>query len=180
MNNVILICGESGSGKTELANFIKEYLDNRTGTYLDVTLVRGNAQSVKDKATKQFNWNGVKDKKGRQLLIDITDEGYARDKFYWENETFTEAIMHKEFTCKTCDYLVIPDWRYSCTLEYFKNRMEKVIAIKVVRPSRKQGTHDSHSSENNFKDFEIDMEVYNTKDLDYLKQQAKIICDKML
>ena len=122
MNNVILICGQAGSGKNTLADILKKHIDlEPNGVVIDKTLIRNNAQSVKDIATNKYNWNGEKDAQGRQLLLDITEQGYAQDKFYWEDMTFTEAIMHREFINKQCEYLIIPDWRYESTLEYFRD-----------------------------------------------------------
>lgn len=173
---VILICGKARSGKNQLAEYLKHYLDrDDEGNFLERSLIRGNAQSVKDRAIKYYNWNGEKDQKGRQLLIDITEKGYAQDKFYWEKETFTEAIIHKEFTNANCEYLIIPDWRYAQTKDYFEKVADKVIAIRVTRPNLEKGTHDDHSSENDFLNFNIDMEAPNTRDLENLKKVAKHI-----
>lgn len=176
MNNVILICGQAGSGKNQLADYLMNHLDTQpSGAVFNRTLIRGNAQSVKDVATKKFKWNGEKDAKGRQLLINITDEGYARNKYYWEEETFTEAIMHREFENRYCDFLIIPDWRYASTLDYFKDKCENVVTIRVTRPNLEEGTHSKHSSENDFKNFEVDYEVVNDKDLDHLNEVARRI-----
>lgn len=179
MNNVILICGQAGSGKNTLADILKKHIDlEPNGVVIDKTLIRNNAQSVKDIATNKHNWNGEKDAQGRQLLLDITEQGYAQDKFYWEDTTFTEAIMHREFINKQCDYLIIPDWRYESTLEYFKHRFEKVLTIRVERPNIR-GTHNNHSSENNFKAFDVDLVVENNEDLSKLDKIAKKIAREL-
>ena len=177
---VILICGKANSGKNQLADYLKECLDvDSTGMYFDRTLIRGNAQSVKDRAENDFNWNGVKDQKGRQLLLDLTDEGYSKDPFYWEKETFTEAIMYSEFSNRNCEYIIIPDWRYASTLTYFDRVADEVTTIRVNRPNNNEGTHKNHHTENDFEGFEVDFEVNNDKDLEALKGQAKRICSQM-
>lgn len=176
---VILICGKARSGKNQLADYLKEYLDvDVKGAYFDRTLIRGNAQSVKDKAERQFNWNGEKDAKGRQLLIDITNMGYAEDINFWEKQTFTEAIMHKEFVNKNCEYLIIPDWRYPQTLDYFRKVADSVTTIRVTRPNMTGGTHKYHTSENALDLFDVQYEVENDKDLDNLKKVAKKIVQR--
>lgn len=181
MNNLVLICGKAGSGKNTLADLIKKHLDTEpTGKVREKTLIRGNAQSVKDEAIKKHNWNGEKDAKGRQLLLDITEEGYKKDKFYWEDMTFTEAIMYKEFTNKYCDYLIIPDWRYANTLEYFKDRFDNVLTIRVDRPNNDRGTHKDHSSEKDFMDFDVDLVVENDKDMVKLDKIAKKIARNLI
>lgn len=50
---VILICGQARSGKNELANYLRKYLNrDEKGNFVSKTLIRGNAQSVKDKAVE--------------------------------------------------------------------------------------------------------------------------------
>lgn len=173
---VVLICGKASSGKSTFAQFLKENfdLDNRA-MYFDRTLIRHNAQSVKDKATKDFKWNGVKDYKGRQLLLDLTEDGYAKDQFYWEKETFTEAIMYKEFTNKNCNILIIPDWRYPSTKDYFEKVADEVVTIRIENPNLEKGTHDDHVSETMFKNFDVDYTIYNSTDLTNLRKMAKEI-----
>lgn len=176
---VILICGKAGSGKDTFAKLLEMYLDlDDQGNYYERTYIRGNAQSVKDKAVQHYNWNGVKDSKGRQLLIDITNEGYSKDINFWEKETFTEAIMHKEFNNKNCEYLIIPDWRYPQTVDYFRKVADSVTTIRIVRPNLTEGTHKYHTSENALDLFDVQYEVVNDKDLDYLKGVAKSIVQR--
>lgn len=167
---VILICGKARSGKNQLATYLAEYLD------VNKTLIRGNADSVKEIAYEHFNWNGEKDAKGRQLLIDITNDGYAKDIHYWEKTTFKEAVV---FTNKQYEYLIIPDWRYAQTLDYFRKVATSVTTIRVVRPNLPEGTHKYHVSENALDLFDVQYEVLNDKDLDNLKKVAKELCSKM-
>ena len=176
---VILICGKASSGKNQLADYIEKYLNrDSNGNFVSKTLVRGNAQSVKEIAYRQYNWDGVKDRKGRQLLLDITNERYNYDNNYWEKETFLQAIMHQE-TNRNCEYLIIPDWRYAQTKTYFEKVADEVITIRITRPNLEEGTHSDHSSENDFKNFEVDYEVINDKDLLNLEGVARRICLKM-
>lgn len=177
---VILICGQARSGKNQLADYLKHYLDlDSKGVTFNRTLIRGNAQSVKDIAHSKYNWNGIKDQKGRQLLIDITNEGYDQDIHYWEKETFLEAISYSTFVNPRCEYLIIPDWRYAQTLDYFDKVADEVTTIRITRPNLAEGTHSTHSSENDFKEFEVDYEVVNDKDLLNLEEVARRICLKM-
>lgn len=176
---VILICGKARSGKNQLADYLKECLDvDKKGAYFDRTLIRGNAQSVKERAERQFNWNGEKDAKGRQLLIDVTNKGYNIDTYFWEKELFTEAIMYKAFTNKNCEYLIVPDWRYAQTLDYFNVVAEEVITIRITRPNLPKGTHENHISENALDLFDVQYEVDNNRDLNNLKNIAKRIAQE--
>ena len=115
---IILINGKARSGKDTLASLMKGKLSDKK------VLVRGNAQTVKDCARKYFGWNGEKDTKGRKLLIDITNLGYAQDPYHWERQTLKYAVDKDNY-----DYLIITDWRYMSTYKYFKSRGYQVITI---------------------------------------------------
>ena len=115
---IILINGKARSGKDTLASLIKGVLSDKK------VLIRSNAQTVKDCAFKYFSWNGDKDTKGRQLLIDITNLGYSQDPYHWDRLTLNYALDRDNY-----DYLIIPDWRYMSTYEYLKQRGYDVITI---------------------------------------------------
>jgi len=115
---IILINGKARSGKDTLASLIRGILGHRK------VLIRPNAYSVKECALKYFSWNGAKDTKGRQLLIDITNLGYKQDPYHWEKLTLKHTLDKDNY-----DYLIIPDWRYMSTYEYFKSEGYEVITI---------------------------------------------------
>ena len=119
---IILINGKARSGKDTLASLIKGILKDKK------VLIRGNAQTVKDCAKRYFNWNGVKDTKGRQLLIDITNLGYSKDPYHWDKLTLKYALDRGLY-----DYLIITDWRYMSTYEYLKEQGYEVITIHRQR-----------------------------------------------
>ena len=143
---IILINGKARSGKDTLASLIKGQLLNKK------VLIRGNAQTVKDCAKKYFNWNGAKDTKGRQLLIDITNLGYAQDPYHWDRLTLKYALDKDNY-----DYLIIPDWRYFSTYEYLKEEGYEVITVHRHR--------------------EIDNELHHSLKSDISEQGFNIVYD---
>lgn len=173
MNNVILICGKAGSGKNQLAEYLKEAIDTRCGATnpTNIAYIRGNAQSVKDVAVRDFNWNGEKDYQGRQLLLDITEDGYKKHPYYWEEETLTESIMYQMMN-PTAKVLIIPDWRYEATAKYFEGQVDNVLKVYIERKDQEIGTHFNHSSETDFLSFDVDYKVFNDRDLDHLRKVA--------
>ena len=146
---IILINGKARSGKDTLASLIKGILKDKK------VLIRGNAHSVKECALKYFNWNGAKDTKGRQLLIDITNLGYSQDPYHWERLTLKYALDRDNY-----DYLIIPDWRYMSTYEYLKEEGYEVITIHRQRDID-NGLHDSLKNDISEQGFNItyDLEV---------------------
>lgn len=173
----ILICGASKMGKDTFAQMLKDNLDYDRLHHNNInrTLIRGNAQSVKNIATTDFNWNGIKDDKGRQLLIDITENGYNKDIHYWEKELYTEVLMHKMYDNKSLKYVIIPDWRYEQSSIYFEKVFEKVIKVRM---NRKVTVDNTKSSEVNYKQFNVDEEIDNTGSLDDLRVKVNTFVNK--
>lgn len=171
---VILICGQGGSGKDTLANYLNYYF-NGLGS---PALIIPNATFVKNIAKSVFMWNGIKDFKGRQLLIDIAQTGYNLDPHFWEKGTIASFNNHKD----EYETLIIPDWRYAQTLEFFKNYCvqanDKIITIRVNRDV--PNTHADDKTENDFRYFDVDFSIDNTGTLDDLKEIALQITEKTL
>lgn len=156
---VILIRGKSGSGKSTFATLVEDCINSCVKP--ESAIIIHNAEQVKCIARDSFNWNDKKDFTGRQLLIDITHTGYAYDKNLWEEKTLQTFQSTKEVCYPNLEYLIIPDWRYKVSYEYFKNITDKVITVDVVNPLRTKGTHDTHSSETDLNGFEVDMTIHN-------------------
>lgn len=177
MRNVILICGQAGSGKNQFADYLKEAIDFNNGKPIERTLIINNANNVKKLARERFHWNGKKDPDGRKLLLSLTESGYAKDPMYWEKETYTDAIIEKQ-SKPTLDTLIIPDWRFQQTYDYFHKIADKVVCIRVERFNNPNKPF-NHESERNFRDFDTDYVVQNNNDLEHLNKIAKAICGQM-
>lgn len=130
MYRIILINGRARVGKDTLASFLCNEFMNRG--YLN-TIVRGNAQTVKDYAKKYFQWNGVKDEVGRKLLINITNMMYDVNPVFWEERTLERFYnFANTFTPKKEDVImIIPDWRYVNTYEFFNRVAEQDPRFKI-------------------------------------------------
>lgn len=173
MLKFILINGKAGSGKDTFAKFLNEYL------FLleKKPLIVHNASYVKAIAEKIFGWDKKKDNKGRKLLIDITNAGYNYDEYFWERKT-EDFILKKLYNAGSINnvYVIIPDFRYKKTLDYFKSKY-KVFTIKIERDfdNKLDDKLKNDISEN--LDIDFDLVVYNNGTLDELKEQAKIVCE---
>lgn len=162
---VVLINGKARHGKNTLAYILQNILSRKNIK----SYIEGNASAVKQLALTEFKWNGLKDDRGRQLLIDITNSGYNYDPFFWEKKT--EHSASKIFNL---DVLIIPDWRYLNTKKYFKDRGYEVCCLHIEREKaiiemNQQLQNDI--SEKGFDISEYDYKIYNkSDDLDHLKQ----------
>ncbi len=172
MKTIVLINGVARSGKDTFAEMLVPYLCNsdKTGFILP------NAFGVKEVASKVYGWNGDKDERGRSLLIDITNTGYKYDSMFWEKyannhlKCLEKQIKHK------FDYVVVPDFRYPITQQYYNALDYRVVTIYVARPE-----YDNELGVNKYDVSEMpltidfDYIVINDSDLENLKEYAKHI-----
>ncbi len=103
---ILLINGKAQSGKSLLAEKLASKLSNAKCYH--------NADAVKSIAKAMYSWDGIKDDKGRELLISITNKGYSLDKYYWE-ACNSVTMIHDNV-----EVAIIPDFRYMNTYNYFK------------------------------------------------------------
>lgn len=126
----ILLSAKAGSGKSTVADHIRKHINNIQG--LDATVVP-NADGVRAVLYNVFNWDGVKDDKGRELLVNMTDIGYTYDKYFWERKTLKNyTILKGVKTDLVEDFLIIDDYRYETTKEFF-SMYSKVVVVSLER-----------------------------------------------
>lgn len=168
MKNIVLINGKARSGKDTVAKLLKEHFESK-GLKASIN---SNAEAVKGIAKYMFDWNGIKDTKGRQLLLDITEAGYKYDPYFWEyknNKSMIEA-----------DIYIVPDWRYKSTFNYF-NLQDNVITINVNNDNRESiGELSNHSSETGLDNFVFDYFIDNNGSLEDLQEQVKVLQNYIL
>lgn len=170
MLKFILINGKAMSGKDTFAKYLSEYLL----VMEKQPFIFHNATYVKLVAEKIFGWDKVKDNKGRKLLIDISNTGYDYDKYFWEKKT--EEILINKFNTKNV-YVIIPDFRYKNTYEYFKNKY-KVLTIRIDRDFDNNLSNElKNDKSEKLIDIDFDFIIKNNESLDNLREQAKYLCD---
>lgn len=163
MKNIVLINGKARSGKDTVAKLLQEKFEQ-----LGITAnIRPNAQAVKKVAKHIFNWNEIKDTRGRQLLLDITQAGYNYDPYFWEDKN---NMYMNHF-----DVYIIPDWRYESTFNYF-NLKNNVITINVKNDNRESiGSLSNHQSETGLDNFVFDYFIDNNGTLEDLEMQVETL-----
>lgn len=159
MSQIILISGYAGSGKDTFSEFLIKYLpDAKKYAFAD---------SIKEIARKYFNWDGIKDEKGRQLLIGIGAAGREENPFIW-----AERVIEKIEEEKPA-YAVISDWRFKNEhkkiLEEFG--FENVVTIRIEKDGVKPIDDISEHDLDNYPDF--DFIIKNNSSLQELEKQAE-------
>lgn len=141
---VILISGKAEAGKTTTANIIKTLLEKHGKKVACIPY----GQYVKDTAKMIWNWDGKKDKKGRELLQWWgTDVVRAQDPNFWVDSVIRLAKVIDKYV----DYLIVDDCRFLNEIEAWRavkyvaldeatdaltnrQRFPDIITIRVERP----------------------------------------------
>ena len=122
----ILVSGKSGSGKDAFARYLKEELDSRCLR----SIMTHYADPVKYFAEKYFNWDGVKDEKGRHLLQTLGTD-IIREKLGKEDLFIKRMIDDIEIFSCFYDAIIISDVRFPAEIEDIKLNFDNVYAIYV-------------------------------------------------
>ena len=124
---VILLSGKAQSGKDYIANIMKQQFEENGNK----VLVTHYADLLKYILKTFFNWDGKKDKKGRDLLQRVgTDVIRKKMPDYWVN--FISQMI--SFFPNEWNYILIPDARFPNEIEVIqKNPDVNVITIRINR-----------------------------------------------
>ena len=169
---VILISGKAEAGKTTTANIIKTFLEELGKKVACIPY----GQYVKDTAKLVWNWNGEKDKKGRELLQWWgTDIVRAQDPNFWVDSVIRLAKVIDKYV----DYLIIDDCRFLNEIEAWRaikyvaldeatdaltnrHRFPDIITIRVERPGHENvltPEQRRHPSETELDDYIFDITI---------------------
>ena len=169
---VILISGKAEAGKTTTANIIKTFLEELGKKVACIPY----GQYVKDTAKLVWNWNGEKDKKGRELLQWWgTDIVRAQDPNFWVDSVVRLAKVIDKYV----DYLIVDDCRFINEIEAWRAikyvaldsatdalanrpRFSDIITIRVERPGHENALTPEqrrHPSETELDDYVFDITI---------------------
>ena len=169
---VILISGKAEAGGSTTANIIKTFLEElgKKGACIPY------GQYVKDTAKLIWNWDGKKDKKGRELLQWWgTDIVRAQDPNFWVDSVVRLAKVIDKYV----DYLIVDDCRFINEIEAWRaikyvaldsatdalanrQRFSDIITIRVERPGHENALTPEqrrHPSETELDDYIFDITI---------------------
>lgn len=160
---VILISGKARHGKDTTAEIMQEILKANNKN----VLVAHYGDLVKYICQKFWEWDGLKDEKGRHILQHVGTD-LIRDVFpsYWADF----VIQQVKFTDNKYDYVLVPDTRFPNEVERWNEEDFNVITVRVNRPNfesdltEEQKNHPSETALDNY-DFDY---VVSAEGLDNL------------
>lgn len=171
---VLLISGKSASGKDQLAQYIKELLEQQNKRVLTIHF----ADPIKHFLRDYYDWDGKKDERGRYLMQHLgTDTVRKQFPNYW-------AVIVSKFIAATqedWDYVLIPDLRFPNEKYIVEKYNDDVINIRINRLNE-DGTYyinpniteaqSQHPSECAMDNYAFDYMVDNSGDLADLAKNA--------
>lgn len=154
---IICIAGKARHGKDTAANYMKKKIE-LSGKKV---LIMHYADLLKYICKTIFNWNGVKDEKGRQLLQYVgTDVIRQQAPDYWVD--FVIGVLNMFYG--DWDYVLIPDCRFPNEIERLKEAEFDTISVKIVRDdfvSELTSEQQEHISETALDDYEFNYIIHN-------------------
>jgi hypothetical protein len=149
---IIAFAGLAQSGKTTAANFIPG------------VKILSFADPVKQIALSSFNWDGVKDEKGRRLLQVIgTECGRAYDNDIWIKKMRDQIKIYTPLY----NVIAIDDCRFDNESELVKELGG--IVIEILRPGC---VPDGHASEQGISPYLIYKQIMNDGTIEQLKEKV--------
>ncbi len=160
---IIEISGKSGHGKDETAKILKsklEYIGNKV-------IILHFADQLKYIAAKYYDWDFLKDEKGRTLLQTLGVSARNRNKDYWVNIVYEIIITF----FGDMNYVIIPDVRFLNEIYYLENKGFDVTTLRVTRLNFENNLTEeqrNHVSEIELDDYKFDYYLYSENNLEHL------------
>ena len=195
MKKILLISAKAQNGKDTVADFMKSYLESKG----ELVLICHYADLLKYICKTFFNWDGVKDDKGRTILQHVGTDVIRRKKPEFWVDFIIEVI---DLFYDEWDYVLIPDTRFPNEIEemvfhYRKSvsvngklmeqlcgvKCEKVKSLRVTRPNFNSGLSEeqlNHPSECALDGYEFDYTIENNGTLEDLQIKCENLVDKLI
>lgn len=179
MTNTILISGKSGSGKDQLAQYMKEELEKHGKKALIIHY----GDAVKWVLRDYFGWDGKKDAVGRTLLQTIgTDIVRACHPNYWTG--IVVGLLQAFEPYNNFDVALVPDARFPNEVDIALENLQGCVSVRVERLNE-DGTpwinpdfteeQKNHPSETSLDHFAFDYVVHNDEGLELLHESAETV-----
>ena len=176
---LILISAKLQHGKDTTAELLKIELENNGKR----VLIAHYADLLKYICKTFFNWDGIKDEKGRSILQYVgTDVIRHQCIDYWVKFMMEFLFMFR----KEWDYVLIPDTRFPNEIEYANSSWigeENVFTVRINRPKFNSGATQeqlNHPSECALDGYEFDYYIENNGTLEDLQTKCENLVDKLI
>ena len=156
---IFLVGGKAGSGKSEVAKYIKEYYIYK----IESCVITEYSKYLKRFAIELTDWDGNANTKPRTYLQELGDKIRDLNSKYFINNMIEDLRIYKTLT----ENVVVSDVRYPDEIEDIKLNFDDVYAIYVENQFSKSNLtleEQTHRSETALEDYpEFDYVLANDK-----------------
>lgn len=171
----IVISAKAQHGKDTTAEIFKKIAEDDGKK----VLITHYADYLKYICKEWFEWDGVKDDKGRSILQKVgTDLARSNHPNIWVN-VIVESL--KAFG-EEYDYILIPDCRFPNEIEVMKNNFD-TLSLRVERvdfESKLTDEQKNHISETALDDYDFDYKISVLSGLEYLEAEVRILYETII
>ena len=173
---VVCFSGKARHGKDTAAGYMKEILEARGNS----VLITHYADLLKYVCQMFFEWDGIKDEHGRELLQSIgTDVIRHKDPDFWVRFLVQVLRLFPD----EWDYVLIPDARFPNEIDGMGDAGFDTVHVRVIRPDFDNGLTEEqqkHISEIALDDREPDYKLINSEDLDHLYREVEKLTEAVV
>ncbi len=172
---IFLVAGKAGSGKNEVAKFIKEYFIYQK----EETVVTSFSKYIKQFTMEVGDWDGTEATKPRALMQKIGDQVRSiNPDFLVDN-----MIKDMDFYNLVAQNVVVSDVRMPNEIEKIRDAFDEVYAIYVINQfgtSKLSVEEQSHITETALEDYmDFDYTIINDTDLNVLHDKVFKILEEI-
>lgn len=149
---IFLIAGKAGSGKSEVAKFIKEFFIYEK----EETVITNFSKYVKNFALELSDWDGKDTNKPRSLMQKIGDDLRKIDPDYLADSMIRDMSYYE----KVCQNVVVSDVRMPNEIEKIREAYDEVYVFYIINQfgtsklSIEEQTHITETALENYNDFD--------------------------
>lgn len=182
MKGTIILSGKSGSGKDQMAQFMKEELEKHGQKPLIIHF----ADAVKWFCRDFLNWDGKKDEVGRTLLQTVgTDIVRAKHPNFWTG--IVVGLIQAYEPYQDFDVAIIPDARFPNEVDLALLNLKNCVSVRIERMTNGEPwinpklteEQRNHPSETSLDHFAFDYIIHNDEDLDLLHDSARTLLEDL-
>lgn len=174
---IIIVNGTPQSGKDTFADYIKKICIENNYYFNNISTV----DHIKEIAKNNFNWDGVKDEKGRQLLSDLKNASikYNDGPFKYIKSLISKKIY--EATNKNTIFYFIIHCREISEIKKIKDYYQNnCITVFINRPFIETEKTCESDKRKNIQNYNYDYKIENIKDLQTFYNEIDVFVRKYL
>ena len=171
---IFIISGKARHGKTTVANYIKDYYEDK-GKKLIITEF---SKYIKMYARDILSWDGLEETKPRKFLQDLGNDLRDIDNSYLVSRILDDIDVYEDYS----DGVAIDDARLSYEIDYMRfYKKKRVKVLNVIRPEFDNGLsleEREDITERELDDYKnYDYTIMNNGSLDELRSKVTSILE---